>query len=119
MQNCMQRKWKRIFLTFCFVIYFLKASNNVTFQNESLSIFSNINCSNLEADETETPFSHDLLSEYSIMQRTLDCQSYFQTIPIEALKERRSNEDGFKLAFSHLVHKDVGILEIFLAVIYR
>ncbi len=41
--------------------------------------------------------------------------------PVEALRpeEAAKGDEGVRFAFSHQVHKEVGLLEIFLAVIFR
>ena len=59
------------------------------------------------------------LSEESILKRTLDFKTYFEKIPCEGLKPIQHEEIAFPLAFVHLIHSEVGIFEMFLAVMYR
>ena len=60
----------------------------------------------------------EIMSEKAIINRTANCEEYFKTVRVSALQ--KENEVGnTSLAFSHLLHKDVGIFEIFLAVMYR
>jgi len=60
------------------------------------------------------------LSDESIIERTRDCDEYFKTMPVAALDDNREGvSDNVKLAFSHSVHHQAGILELFLALFFR
>ena len=63
--------------------------------------------------------AQNFLSEDSILERTLDFKTYFDKIPCEGLKPVQHEEKAFPLAFVHLIHSEVGIFEMFLAVMYR
>ena len=63
--------------------------------------------------------AQQFLSEDSILERTLDSKTYFDIIPCEGLKPIQHEEKAFPLAFVHLIHSEVGIFEMFLAVMYR
>ena len=67
-----------------------------------------------------------LLSDNQIQRRLSDCDEYFRLMPLEALRARKPEEamegledPSFTLAFSHQVHKEIGVLEIFLAIMFR
>ena len=75
-----------------------------------------------------------LLSDSQIQRRLSDCDEYFRLFPLEALRARKPEEEmegdarnggfysedpTFTLAFSHQVHKEIGVLEIFLAIMFR
>ena len=63
--------------------------------------------------------SQKFLTEESIIERTQDFQIYFQRIPSEGLRPMQNDEEAFPLAFVHLIHGDVGIFEMSLAIMYR
>ena len=63
--------------------------------------------------------AQQFLSEDSILEHTLDSKTYFDIIPCEGLKPIQHEEKAFPLAFVHLIHSEVGIFEMFLAVMYR
>ena len=60
-----------------------------------------------------------------VILRTNDCNEYFQTFPILGVNEdlmkleKRIIQQPHPIAFSHLVHKDIAILEIFLSLYFR
>ena len=60
-----------------------------------------------------------------INKRTENCNEYFNSLPIlmmhdEVLEyEKHAIETPFPLAFSHMLHKDVAIFELFLALYFR
>ena len=94
--------------------------------NEGSDDFSpilNPNCDqNGDEDEKQSQIIRQLLSENHIQRRLSDCDEYFATIPVEALRRSFDPDPdlaGVKFAFSHQVHKSVGILEIFLALMFR
>ena len=58
-------------------------------------------------------------SDLEIIRRTSEPSSYFRVIPTEGLRKISPEERDFPLAFIHLIHDDVGIFEMFLAVMYR
>ena len=61
----------------------------------------------------------------AVLKRTENCDKYFDTFPVLALQfdfaefEMQNILDPFSLAFSHLVHTDIAILEVFLSVYFR
>ena len=65
---------------------------------------------------------HDI---QEVILRTNDCNEYFQTFPILGVNEdlmkleKRIIQQPHPIAFSHLVHKDIAILEIFLSLYFR
>ena len=63
----------------------------------------------------------EILSGESIIHRTGDCEAYFHNFPVlENLQPQSAQKrQHFPLAFSHLVHHEIGILEAFLAVFFR
>ena len=64
-------------------------------------------------------------NENALIMRTQDCQKYFKSIPVLGsnktfLKtEARKIHQPSPLAFSHLVHKDIAIFEVFLSLYFR
>jgi len=58
-------------------------------------------------------------SERSILERTENCDEYFDLVKPAALENGKKLRKDFAIAFSHLVHKEIGILEVFLAEFYR
>ena len=58
-------------------------------------------------------------SDLEIIRRTAEPNSYFRVIPTEGLRKILPEEKDFPIAFVHLIHDDVGIFEMFLAVMYR
>ena len=59
------------------------------------------------------------LSEKEIIRRTRHTASYFREVPSEGLRQVLLDEEAFPLAFVHLIHDNVGIFEMFLAVMFR
>ena len=74
-------------------------------------------------------FSHNEIpwhDSISLSHRTANCKTYFDTFPSmvtvdSILKQEKAKliEEPFSLAFSHMLHKDVSIFEIFLALYFR
>jgi hypothetical protein len=70
-----------------------------------------------------------LQSDMLLQERLSDCEDYFNRVPVAAINASMVEANGLrgpqtwpppvKLAFSHQVHKEVAILEIFLAVVFR
>ena len=58
-------------------------------------------------------------SDQEIIRRTSEPNSYFRLIPTEGLRKILPEEKDFSIAFVHLIHDNVGIFEMFLAVMYR
>ena len=60
-----------------------------------------------------------------VIRRTNDCEKYFRTFPVLAADkefvefEKSTILEPSSLAFSHLIHKDISILEVFLALYFR
>ena len=61
------------------------------------------------------------MSDDDVLERFSDCDEYFRTFPVAAVTEgdKEKIDTGFKIAFSHQVHMQIGILEMFLAVLFR
>ena len=87
-------------------------------------MMSTIDCNNNSSyndNETQTQ-ALSFLSEDAILQRTSQCDSYFAYMDIfghelSALRLGLNSESP--LAFSHSIHQQVGILEVFLALTFR
>jgi hypothetical protein len=62
---------------------------------------------------------------HEVIRRTNDCKEYLTTFPILGVDEnlvkleKRSILQPHPIAFSHLVHKDIAILEVFLSLYFR
>ena len=60
-----------------------------------------------------------------LISRTSNCTTYFETFPVFALQskfvkgEEKKILEQFPLAFSHMVHKDISIFEVFLSIYFR
>merc|ERR1719495_2190573 len=81
--------------------------------------FLDLNCDENPSKEKQH-YITDFLTEDQILQRTEDCTNYFQTFPVlHHLQPNNNNNHNFPLAFSHLVHHEIGVLEAFLAVYFR
>ena len=84
---------------------------------DTRSWFLNISCDkNPSLDKKDA--IRKFLSEDQIMLRTDDCHSYFETFPV-LHQLQPQNQSNFPLAFSHLVHHEIGVLEAFLAIYFR
>ena len=67
-----------------------------------------------------------LLSDTEIQNRLRDCEDYFDSYPIDAVlypddehQEWKQHQKPPRFAFSHQVHKEIGIFEMLLAVFFR
>ena len=60
-----------------------------------------------------------LLSEEQIINRTSHCSNYFSKISSNGFRPITKEEEETPLAFSFLAHKQIGILEIFMALYFR
>ena len=79
--------------------------------------FMNIICDrNLSVDRKES--IRKFLSEDQIILRTESCSQYFETFPV-LNHLHPENRSDFPLAFSHLVHHEIGVFEAFLAMYFR
>lgn len=67
---------------------------------------------------TNKRWLRDFLSERKIIERT-ECESYFQMMSSQVLHQVTEEERNFPLAFSHVIHGNVGILEMFLSTHFR
>ena len=84
-------------------------------------IYSNVDCSKAP-NGTEKTNLRALMSEREIIKRTGDCDMYFKLFRVFANEEKATNRGGQrrpKIAFSHQVHKEIGIFELFLSILYR
>lgn len=61
----------------------------------------------------------DFLSNEQIISRCSDCSSYFNTINSNGFAPITQEEMKTPLAFSYTVHKDIGVLEMFLSLYFR
>lgn len=61
----------------------------------------------------------NFLSEDSIVMRTDDCNEYFKSMYVIADRLNVSRDDDFPMAYSHLIHHDIGIFETFMAIHFR
>ena len=87
-------------------------------------VLSTIDCNNNSSynNHVTQTLTYSFLSEYAILQRTSHCDSYFRTIDIfgqELSAARLSLSSESPLAFSHSIHQQAGILEVFLALTFR
>ena len=56
----------------------------------------------------------------TLLERTSDCNSYFDDVFVDADRRAREGQsEGFTYAFSHQLHKEIAIFEIFLSILYR
>ena len=87
------------------------------------------NYSNVYKKIPELPkefLDEDWHHESKILERTEDCEKYFENVPIFGMnKEIIRYEDqvlkfkNISLAFSHMLHQQVAIYEVFLAMYFR
>lgn len=84
-----------------------------------------LNCDALADSKAPQHARHSILtnifSAESALRRAENCDTYFDLIDVLALKANKNNtgRNGPRLAFSHLVKKRVGTLELFLALYFR
>lgn len=90
---------------------------NEIFEPPKTSELENLNCSYPNADLSKK--YEDYLSVTSVLERTENCAEYIKVIHPEALAPTTEAERDFPLAFAYTVHKDIGILEMFLALYLR
>ncbi|TRY78000.1 hypothetical protein TCAL_08602 [Tigriopus californicus] len=92
-------------------------------RNPSLdTILDSLNCSDANSVSADKPWLKNFLSERKMLERTIameECDSYFTMISSQALHQVTEEETNFPLAFSHLIHENVGILEMFLSTHFR
>ena len=79
--------------------------------------FLNISCDKNPSAEKKGAVKK-FLQEDHIIARTEDCNKYFETFPV-LHNLQPYNQSDFPLAFSHLVHHEIGVLEAFLALYFR
>ena len=99
-----------------------KAQEYVNQNNTNLIAFDkNISVTGSNPN-VETPWHNSI----ALSRRTKNCKTYFESFPsIVSLnsvlkeEERKLIKEPFSLAFSHMLHKDVSIFEIFLALYFR
>lgn len=85
-------------------------------QPDFMDLVQRMNC------DQKTNISHpirDFFSENSILERTKDCENYFKVMYVFAERMNLTEDDEFPIAYSHLIHRDVGVFETFLAIHYR
>ena len=87
-------------------------------------IMSTIDCNNNSSynDSVTRNVTLSFLSDNAILRRTADCDSYFKTMDIfgpELSAARHGLSSESPLAFSHTLHQQPGILEVFLALTFR
>ena len=71
--------------------------------------------------QTRHSILREIFSPEAVLRRTENCDRYFDLIDVLALKvsNRTTGKKGPRLAFSHLVKRGVGTLELFLALYFR
>ena len=84
---------------------------------------------NISISKSKSSIDHIISKSWynleSIDKRTKNCIEYFSTFPTLLVhddllnSENRAISDNFPLAFSHMLHKDTAIFEIFLALYFR
>lgn len=66
------------------------------------------------------PVLAEFLHESTIIKRTADCDSYFSRLgPIAGLEATSRDEIDLPIAFSHAIHENVGIFELYMTTHYR
>ena len=81
-----------------------------------------LNCEPGHNEENEPLKSHfqEFFKDETIIERTRNCDKYFDEIPVlNLLDDDQKFSNEFPLAFSHLVHHEIGVFEAFLAVNFR
>ena len=92
-------------------INFFTTSGTKSFKND----FENIEYGDKE----------DWFEEKKIIERTSNCETYFQSVPVFAMNqdifayEKETLDSSIRLAFSHMLHNQVAIYEAFLAMYFR
>ena len=71
-------------------------------------------------------FGNEWYEDEEIFKRTANCEEYFDNVPVFALnkdiiqyEESYLKPDSFSVAFSHMLHHQVAIYEVFLAMYFR
>ena len=59
------------------------------------------------------------LKETTVIERTQDCDRYFNVMKTVAFEPTTNEEKAFPLAFAFTTHNNIGILETFLALYFR
>ena len=98
-------------------------SNRLVEYPRILDIISRIDCKDNSSynDRQTQKLALAFLSEESILYRTTNCDSYYEIMDIfgrELSGARLSLVTESPLAFSHSIHKQAGILEVFLALTF-
>ena len=80
-------------------------------------LISELNCS--VTDREKHRIVAEFLSETSISNRASDCKKYFNEMFVFADRYNVSGDSSFPMAYSHLLHLQVGIFESYLATHFR
>ena len=76
-----------------------------------------------ESSNTKKPEKLFWYDDQSVISRTSDCDKYFkESVPVPGVDEEyilHENTSNAPLAFSHLVHSQSAILEVFLSIYFR
>ena len=59
------------------------------------------------------------LSDQSVLQRTKECSNYFTKVDTHGFSQVTKEEEETPIAFSIKVHREIGILEMFMALYFR
>ena len=79
-----------------------------------------INITWTERSNTQKPEKLFWYDDRSVIARTSDCDKYFkESVPVLGVHEEHENTSNAPLAFSHLVHSQSAILEVFLSIYFR
>lgn len=79
---------------------------------------SRANKSTLNSSELEQK-AKDYMSEQRLVERTRECSNYFAEIDSHGFSPSTKEETETPIAFTIKVHKEIGILEMFMALYFR
>ena len=86
----------------------------------SWSSLRDLNCNSSAGNDGIKKKFANFLSEEQILRRTQDCGTYFSQFPVlDHLKPEAEAASEMPLALSHLIHHEVGIFEVFMALFFR
>lgn len=81
-------------------------------------ILSSLSCTS-KISQRRRSILQAFLAEESIIARSIDCDKYFEIVDIVNPKLTEEAQDFYPIAMSHSVHDQIGILEMFLALMFR
>ncbi|XP_059088386.1 N-acetyllactosaminide beta-1,6-N-acetylglucosaminyl-transferase-like [Tigriopus californicus] len=81
-------------------------------------IISSLSCSS-KTNQRRRSILQGFLAEESIIARSMDCVKYFEIVDIVNQRLVSEAQEQYPIAMSHSVHDQIGILEMFLALMFR